>query len=399
MYGKCGALEKAQEVFDEMPDRNVVSWSALIAGFSQNGHGMRAMDLFGRMPNEGVVPNTVTFVNVLTACAATDDGFPKGKRAHIEIESRGLLFEGNIELCNALIDMYAKSGEMRRAQKVFDEACGRDVVSWNALISGFSQHGKGEEALQYFQKMKDAHISPDVITFVCVLKACGSIGALERGKQVHDEIISKGLLGEEAILSTALVDMYIKCGALGKAREVFDETPIRNVVSWNALISGYSQRGQCEEALACFRKMQTEGIFPDQVTFLSVLVACCHSGRVEEGEMYFQDMNEKCCLTPGIEHETCMVELYSEAGLFDKALKVVAEMASCDYAMWCALLRACDKWGNVKVGRFAFEEAIQLDKSNSSAYACMSNIYACAGMQIDVEQIEAMRIQNTLDQN
>ena len=172
--------------------------------------------------------------------------------------------------------MYVKCGVLAEAQQVLEALPIRNVVSWNALISGYTQHCRGHEALNCFEQMQGEGLSPNGITFLCIVKACGSIGALDKGKQIQEEVVSRGLLEKDIVIGTALVDMYAKCGDLTKAQEFLEQLPIRNVVSWSALISGYAQQSQGHVALECFEQMQREGLSPNDVTFLCVLTACSH---------------------------------------------------------------------------------------------------------------------------
>ncbi|MCO5583964.1 hypothetical protein L7F22_037882 [Adiantum nelumboides] len=253
---------------------------------------------------------------------------------------------------------------------------------------------------------------------------------IDMGKKIHDIIATQGLLKTNIMLGNALVDMYAKCGVLTKAQFVFDELSVRNAISWSALIAGFAQQGQSQEALDCFQRMRNEGfsptvsswnallggyaqqglakealdcfqwmqqedISPDAITFVNVLNACSHSGLVDEGQLYFHNMKEKYGIAPDKEHFTCMVDLFGRARLFGKAMRVIKTMPSSDYPpVWSALLGACQKWGNVKLGKFAFERAIQLDECDAAAYVLMTNIYAAAGMQEEAEIIKRMKMKN-----
>ncbi|MCO5611999.1 hypothetical protein L7F22_066260 [Adiantum nelumboides] len=159
-------------------------------------------------------------------------------------------------------------------------------------------------------------------------------------------------------------------------------------VSWNALIGGYAQQGLAEEALNCFRWMQREGTSPTAISFVNVLNACSHSGLVDEGQMLFDSMQGKYGIVPDDEHYTCMVDLFGRARHFDKAMGIIKMMPSSDSPpIWSALLGACRKWGNVALGRMAFECAVELDKCDAAAYVVMSNIYAAAGMQEEAQTL------------
>ncbi|KAI5074072.1 hypothetical protein GOP47_0012085 [Adiantum capillus-veneris] len=426
MYIKCGALRKAQEVLFDLPLRNVVTWSTLITGFIQHEQSEETMKCFRRMLSEGVTPNAFTYACILKACGITQD-IGRGKEIHDEVVNQGLL-EKDIILGNALIDMYVKCGELTVAERVLEKLPVRDVISWSAMIAGYARQGQGEEALGCFRQMQREGLSPNAVTYAGILRACGIILESEMGEQIHDEIVHQGLLEGDLMLGTALVEMYAKCGTLTKAQKAFDDLIVWDLATWNALISGYAQQGQgvevlncfermqieglspdivswntligacaqqglAQEALFCFHEMQEEGTCPNAITFINVLNACSHSGLVDEGQMYFETMIKKYGITPDKEHQTCMVDLFGRARHFDKTLSVIEKMPFSDYPpVWSALLSACREWGNVKLGRIAFDHAVQLDGGKIGPYILMENIYAAAGMEEDVHVVESLRV-------
>ena len=236
-------------------------------------------------------------------------------------------------------------------------------------------------------------IKKEAMAFVALLKDCGKKKDLYNGTCLHDKILKSGLLKNSPYLGSGLIGMYARCGMLGNAHQVLEELLVRDVVSWSSLISGYTQQNQGEKALKCFQQMQNEGLSPNEVTFVCFLNACSHSGLLEEAEMLFGRMTESYGITPSLEHHTCMVVAFGCAGQFDKAIALMEKMHSLDYPVWCALLGACEKWGNVNLGRLAFEKAIKLGNANAAgAYTCMANIYAAAGLEEHAKNIEAMRL-------
>ena len=353
MYAKCGALEKARQLFDEIPFPTLASWNALMAGYVQHGDGEAALSCFNIVQKQGLSLDAITFTSALKACTLTGAIY-KGREIQDEIVHRGLLGK-DIILSVVLIDMYAKCGSMEDAQLVFDKLLARNELSWNTLIAGYTQHGQGEDALTCFELMQIEGFFPDRITVICILKACASIGVIGKGIDIHDAISSKeGFLvkDQEVMLGNALVDMYAKCGDLAKARCVVNDLPSRNVVSWNVIIKGCAQDGQGEEALVCFGIMQEDGVYPDAVTFLSLLYACSHSGLVNEAEMCFIDMNKRYGLLPDLDHFTCMVDLLARAGKLDKAEKLLESSPfSPPKDMWRALLSACIKYAEIGIGQ------------------------------------------------
>ncbi|KAH7279946.1 hypothetical protein KP509_37G044800 [Ceratopteris richardii] len=260
------------------------------------------------------------------------------------------------------------------------------------------QLGEAEQAFKCLDHMQRKGFTPTSVTFLCLLKACGNIGAVDKGEQVHDEIIRQGLLEDDAFLAMAVVEMYAKCGALLKARQVVDELSIEHVVSWNALIAGYAQKGQGEEALDCFASMQAKGILPDAETFVYILKACGTVGLIENAQEYFVTMKSKFGIKPDLEHYSYLLDVFGRAGHLDKAVKVIQKIPFSDNlsAVWSALLDACHKWGDVNVGKWAFEQVRQLDRSDTTVYDIMGKIYAAAGMQHDAENVRSMQRKNSV---
>jgi pentatricopeptide repeat protein len=395
MYAKCGLHLLAHQVLEQLPARDTISWNTIIAAYAEDGRCYDAFNCFLEMVKEGLTPNEVTFTCILKACGCTG-AIEKGKQIHHEILKRGLLLQSTM-VGTALVDMYAKCGALTKAQEVLRGISVRNVVTWNALISGYAHYDRAHDALNCFECMQREGISPNIITLICILKACGSIGAIDKGRQVHEELITEELLQTSIVLGNALVDMYAKCGMLAKARWVLEHLPVRDIISWSTLIAGYAERGQYDEALNCFHDMQREGCSPNEVTLLCVLNACGHSGRWDEAQMYYDDMRNKYGLVPKLEHHTSMVILLGCAGKFRKAMSVIQAIpSSARPATWLALLGACRKWENVKLGKVAFEKTIQMDDTLGAAYVLMTNIYAAAGMQEDAQEVEAMRVKRVI---
>jgi pentatricopeptide repeat protein len=193
------------------------------------------------------------------------------------------------------------------------------------------------------------------------------------------ELRESGLLQKDAVLGASLVDMYAKCGALEKAREVFELLPARDVVSWCALMGGYGHLGRAELVLDMFGEMRSEGIMPDPVTFRVLLMACSHAGLVKEGAQLFEDMAAVYDLEPTLEHYTCMIDLFGRAGHFGNVIMLLAKVSACSpphLPLFLATLSACHKWMNVELGRWAFQQLIELDANCSAAYVCMQNMCA-----------------------
>ncbi|KAL1348452.1 hypothetical protein AAHE18_07G080200 [Arachis hypogaea] len=182
---------------------------------------------------------------------------------------------------------------MLECRKVFEEITAPDLVLWNTMISGYSQNEDlSEDALCCFRKMQRGGFRPDDCSFVCVVSACSNLSP-SVGNQVHALTIKSDILYNHVSVNNALVAMYSKCGNLQDARKIFDTMPEHNMVSLNSMIAGYAQHGLEAESLRLVELMLQKDIAPNNITFVSVLSACAHTGKVEEGQKYFNIMKEK----------------------------------------------------------------------------------------------------------
>ncbi len=384
MYSKCGSLADARQVFDSMSQHDVVSWNTMIAGHAQHGEGKEALRLFERMQQEGMKPDSVTFVTALSACTS-EAALTQGKQIHAQIITSGV--KPNIILTNALVNMYSKCGSLADARQVFDSMSQRDLVSWNTMITGHVLNGESIEALNLFERMQQEGMKPNKVTFISALSACTSEAALTQGKKIHAQIIN-ARVKLDMIIETALVNMYSKCGSLADARQVFDSMNQRDLVSWDAMIAAYAQHGEGKEALRLFERMQQEGMKPDSVTFINVLSACSHSGLVEEGLHCFESMQAKHKIIPTLDHYSCLVDLFGRAGQLDNAEQIIATAPMPPNAvMWMTLLGACRLLGDVERAERVAARIFDLEPQNPAAYVLLGNIYAAAGRWADEARV------------
>ncbi|KAJ7541880.1 hypothetical protein O6H91_10G080800 [Diphasiastrum complanatum] len=384
MYAKCGCIEDAREVFNNMQKRDLVSWNAMIAGYAQHGLGKDALNLYEQMKQEGAQPDIVTYVVLVKACSSIA-ALQQGKQLHLDIIKSG--FESDVIVGNTLVDMYAKCGCIEDARQVFDSMHERNVVSWTAIIAGYEQHGFSKESLDLYNQMKHEGVQPDIVTYVVLLRACARIAALELGKQLHMDVIENGF-ELDVILGNTLVDMYKKCGRVDYAHEVFNSMHKRDVVSWNVMIAGYAQQGLGKEALILLEQMQREGTKPNDVTYVSALSACSHSGLVDKGRHLFDSMCKDHGIIPTMDHYACMVDLLGRAGCLADAEAFISKMPVHPNAVvWMTLLSAARNHGHVEIGRRAFDCVVKLEPENAVAYVLLSNIYAVAKQRDEVAEI------------
>ncbi|KAH7425131.1 hypothetical protein KP509_11G041000 [Ceratopteris richardii] len=356
MYAKCGSLQRAQEVFNKFTDGGIVLWTALIAGYCDHGHSEQALRLYGRMHIEGVLHDAFTAVNGLKACRNSSAAH-KGKQIHVEINEQGLLVT-DIVLGNALTDMYARCGQLAMAHHVLTELPSRSVISWTSLIAGYANHGYGERALECFKQMCIEGFAPSNVTFVCCLRACGEVGCIEIGSVLHAEIERQGLVDRDLTIGNAVVDMYARCGRLIEAQQVFEKLRAHTIVSWTTIMAGYAKVGEGGKVFQLFRRMQKEGLQPNEVTFVVMLTACIRMGLFHKGHTFFEAMSKDYGILPMPEHYTCVASLLIQAGHPDRVLSIRSNLATDIDLMLChGLLFSCKNWGHVALGKYIFEQS------------------------------------------
>lgn len=284
-YGKCGDLDDALQVFEEMPERNVVTWNSMLTGYVQNGLDEEALRMFYDMRVDGVKPTRVSIASFLSA-SANLEAFDEGRQGHGVAVMHGLGLD-NI-LGTSIINFYCKVGSVEDAEIVFDCMVDRDVVTWNLLISGYVLDGQIEKALYTCLQMRKEKLKFDSVTLALILSASADVCMIGLGRIGHAYCIRSNLESDLAVASST-IDMYASCGRLEFAQKVFDFTPIRDLVLWNALISAYAQNALSGEAFKLFYAMQLEGVPPNAISWNSVILGFLQNGQVNEAnEMLFE---------------------------------------------------------------------------------------------------------------
>lgn len=425
MLVSCGDMMVARKVFDESCVRDLVSWNSMINGYVRNGLASEAIELYREMEVGGVKPDEVTMIGVVSSCAQLDN-LNLGREFHAYIEENELKL--TVPLANTIMDMYAKCGNLDAAQRIFDimgkrtivswttmvagyakfgfldaakkfldDMPEKDVVPWNVIIGGYVQARRGKEALALFHEMQASGVKPDEITMVNCLSACSQLGALDVGIWIH-QYIEKNNLYLNVSLGTALVDMYAKCGNVTEALRVFYEMPVRNSLTWTAIIGGLALHGLSQHAISYFEQMIGAGLMPDDITFLGLLSACCHGGLVDEGRKYFGQMSSKFYISPQLKHYSCMIDLLGRAGLLEEAERLIEDMPiEADAVVWGALFFACRMHGNVLLGERAASKLLELDPHDSGIYVLLSNMYVEANMWEEARRVRKMMRERGVD--
>uniref|UniRef100_A0A0E0QBS2 DYW domain-containing protein n=1 Tax=Oryza rufipogon TaxID=4529 RepID=A0A0E0QBS2_ORYRU len=336
MYAKAGRVDLARDAFDEAPLRDVFLCNVMLAAYVSRSEVAEARKVFDGMPMRDLVS------------------------------------------WNTMIHGYAMRGEVGLAREIFDGTEDRDAFSWSSMISAYAKSRRSKEALELWREMHAASIIPDCITLVSVVSACSDLGALAVGAEVH-RFVESNRIELDLKLGTALIGMYAKCGDIESAQRVFDRMPEKDVQTWSSMIIGLANHGLGHESLSLFSKMISEGMKPNGVTFVGVLIACTHVGLVSEGKKYFRSMNEVHGIEPTVEHYGCMVDLLGRSGHVEEARQLIRSMTfEPDTIIWRALLGACRIHKNVEIAEEAMAKLRVLDPLGDGHYVLLSNIYAQA---------------------
>nr|DAD37344.1 TPA_asm: hypothetical protein HUJ06_007985 [Nelumbo nucifera] len=443
-------IDYARKIFDcSMGTANVFLWTAMITAYSRNQSQatVEAILIYKKMQRHMIEPNSYTLSSVLKACSILS-AVQEGNQIHVHALKLGLntniyvqttlmdmyakfgcieaavhLFETscerNLVMCNAMIMCYGKAGNveaareifdkmtqrdsiswtsmissytnhgnMQAAQELFDQMCLRDVSCWNALIRGYAHSGDGERALLLFNEMKLENVEPNQVTMAVIISVCGCIGALEKGKQIHEYIKDCSGMEMNIYMFNALIDMYAKCGSLDDAYRVFCEMPYKDVVTYNAMILGFAKHGHAEDSLKLFSELLVGGLKPDAVTLLGILTACSHAGLLGMGNEWFSCMTRDYKIEPSVDHYACMVDLLGRAGFIEEAYQLIKTMKLEPHAgVWGALLRACKTCCNIEIGEIAARKLFIVEPENPANYVLLSNIYARSNRWDDVAKV------------
>lgn len=346
MYSKTGQVEKARCVFDGMVEKDLVALNALVSGYAQHGLPEEALSLVEKMEVMGVTPNVVTW-NTLIA------GFSQ---------------KGDDEIVSQLFHLMHNKGVEP------------DAISWTSVISGFVKNFQNKEAFSTFKQMLNHGFCPTSATISSILSACSTAANVRLGKEINGYAFVIGV-EKDVFVRSALVDMYGKCGFIHEARRLFSMMSERNTATWNSMIFGYANNGNCNEAIELFNQMEEEDEKKlDHLTFTAVLTACSHAGMVDLGQRLFHLMQDKYGIVPRLEHYACLIDLLGRAGKLNEAYDMIKGMPiKPDLFVWGALLGACRNHGHIDLAEIAAKHLSELEPESAGNKLLLSSLYADAG--------------------
>eukprot|EP00268_Persea_americana_P051186 TRINITY_DN5633_c0_g1_i1.p1 TRINITY_DN5633_c0_g1~~TRINITY_DN5633_c0_g1_i1.p1 ORF type:complete len:623 (+),score=82.37 TRINITY_DN5633_c0_g1_i1:332-2200(+) len=453
MYSKCGDIENARRVFDNMAERDMLSWNSIISGYVSNGLLLdAALEVLNSMKLAGFEPDLITWNTIM-------DAYSQMGLYEEAIKFFYQIAHPNIISWTTLILAYSRSGKHAKALCIFRDMVSGGVISLDldilssvlsscrhleALRYGQELHGFGLKAWSmaelyesigavlvtlyavckriqdaaYVFKMMDKHsvvtwnamilgfahlrMAESAISYFCDMQLRGvkydevtisailPVCGLNFGKQIHAHVRRTHFV-LPILVWNALINMYSKSGCIGLAYSLFLSMGARDVVSWNTMIGGYGMHGHGRAALELLQQMRQSATQPNSVTFTSVLSACSHSGLVDEGLNLFNILNRDFNFEPTMEHYACVVDLLARAGRFAETIDFIKKMSiNPDGTVWGSLLAACRVHQNINFGRLAAENLFRIEPGNPGNYVTLSNIYARAGRWDDAKRVRKL---------
>ncbi|MFS7963075.1 putative tetratricopeptide-like helical domain superfamily [Helianthus anomalus] len=383
-YSKLGLVDDARMVFDGLDRHDLVLYNAMIASYGSCGDWDRGLRLFVVMRRMGNRPDGYTVVGLLS-------GFTRSNLLEIGQGIHGYClrngFDSNAHISSVLVSMYSRCGCMNSAYKVFNSLSHPDLVTWSALISGFSQSREYNNALIFFKKMNYEGRKSDTVLVATLLATTAQMAVLAPGIELHGYAIRHNL-DSDTMVSSALIDMYSKCGFLEMGLKVFDHTPKRNMVSYNSVIASLGLYGLASKAYNVFREAVEQGLKPDESTFCALLSACSHGGLVNEGRDIFKRMDVEFGVEAKTEHYVHFVKLLGMVGELEEAYDLICSLGDdVDSGIWGALLSCCDVHNDSKLAEIVALRVFDKERDGSKYKIMVSNFHAGNGRWDVVENL------------
>ncbi|KAH7300960.1 hypothetical protein KP509_23G005700 [Ceratopteris richardii] len=403
-YGKCRAIAESEATFCSMSFHDVVSWNVMLSAYVDGFKVVKALQLYCQMQKEKVDAELLTFVILLQACSALakQENSPSinghsvklivpeiAKALQADAHRRDL--ETDISVGSALLDVYRKCGNIHEAEDIFNKLSHRNAVSWTTLLFAYVEGGAIDKALTLYVRMREEEVGLDPIALVSVLQVCRECGASQLCNHIHFIVIS---LGYDHIsgMQTSIICTYGNCGSMGDAQSVFDGLLVPDNVSWSACVDGHASAGSSSKGLHSYECFVLGGQKPDEIMLTSVLSGCCYSGLSTVGAEYFDSLNQDFAINLNLKHYSVLLDLLGRTGDLNRAESLLKKMpVKADLPVWLSILGACRTHGHVQLAQCAFYHAVKLEPKSASVYILMSNIYADAGLQNGVEEVERLR--------
>lgn len=371
-YCKIRSLGLACHMFKHMPEKDSVTFNALLTGYSKEGLNHEAINLFFKMQDFGFRPTEFTFAAVLCTGIQLDD-IEFGQQVHSLVVKTNYVW--NVFVANALLDFYSKHDHVAEARKLFIEMPELDGISYNVLITCLAWNGRLSESLDLFRELQFTRFDRRQFPFATLLSIAANALNLEMGRQIHSQVIVTAAISE-ILVGNSLVDMYAKCDRFGEANRIFENLAHQSSVPWTALISAYVQKGLHDEGLKLFIEMQRAKISADSATYASILRACANLASLILGKQLHSHIIRSGYIS-NVFSGSALLDMYAKCGSIKDALQMFREMPVRNTVSWNALISAYAQNGDGDHALRSFEQMVHLGLQPNSV-SFLSILCACS---------------------
>lgn len=373
-YSRCGLMDKAAQVFNGIPEPDLVSYTSLISGFCRNNCFGLAVELFYQMVGMGIEPNERTITSILTAC-----GLQLGEQIHgYMIKSK--IYQG-VFSASSLIEFYSRNNKIKQAEMIFMKMKLRNVITWSSMISCFLRHDRAQDALRFFVRMLYEGFEPNDFTFAIVIMAsglCSNLELIDSGYQLHAWVIKINIVSDYRILN-ALLTMYADIGAVEELNKAFNKNENTDIVSWCAVISGYFQNGLYESSAGLLCEMHRKGLKPNEYGFSSALSSCANLPLIDQGRQI-----HCLALKSGCDLDVCvgnsLINLYAKCGYLNDARLAFDVMPTHDITSWNSLIHGYSNHGFGCKSLELFDEMLESEPSLPNHSTFLGLLVGCNHM-------------------
>ncbi|MBA0861943.1 hypothetical protein Goshw_002821 [Gossypium schwendimanii] len=374
VYVKAELLSEAEILFDEMPERNTVSFVTLVQGYAQCLQFSEAVGLFTRLHREGHELNPFVFTSILKVLVSMECA-ELGWNLHACIYKLG--HESNAFIGTALIDAYSVCGCVDFAREVFDGIRCKDMVTWTGMVACYAENHFFQEALEAFSQMRLVGFKPNNFTFAGVFKACIGLEALDIAKGVHGCVL-KTRYEYDLYVGVALLELYTKCGDIGNVQQIFEEIPKTDVIPWSFMISRFAQSDQSEKAVNLFCRMRQSFVVPNQYTFASALQACATLGDLDLGKQ-MHSLVLKVRLDADVFVSNALMDVYAKCGRIEDSLELFEKSLNRNDVSWNTMIVGYVNCGDAEKALSLFLEMLE-NRAQATEVTYSGVLCASAGL-------------------
>ncbi|KAL8240700.1 hypothetical protein R6Q59_014055 [Mikania micrantha] len=409
-------IDYAHTILNQISMPTIFDFNSMISSYSKTSNQEMGILLYTQMRHKGIQPNGRTFPVLVKSCDCLHSlvqvhghivKHGNGSDVYLTsslicmysdykaVELAKKVFEEslfkNVVCCTSLITGYFSNGLIDNACKVFDEMHERNDVTYSAMVSGFVKNEHFNEAIGLFCEMNShGSVNFNRPLLLSILNACGAVGAYDIGRSIHSQLVEDSV-SIDLDFGTALIDFYAKCGDIEKAKDIFNTMHNKDVATWSAMILGLATNGENETAVHLFEEMEQKGPFPNDITFVAVLVACNHKNLLNNAWCLLGKMSKVYNVQPTIEHYGCMIDLLARSGQLKETEILIKLMPMVpDGAIWGSFLHGCLTHNEIHLAETGGKHVLALEPNHSGRYVVLANMYANNGRWESVIKLRKM---------